>query len=435
VGTANAACYRITDSDGTVWRSSPFLLASGGGAGATLKVPTLRHTLPNTVVEIEVYAGSGSPQLQGYLANDKTVDALTFTMPTPLRTDETLYTTGGALSNAPMFPARALITWRNRLFSAQGNNVRYSQEFAAGLGPQFNEALATVFTEGSGDILAFGVVDWNYLAVFKRDAIAVLSGTGPDGRAQGNYVVQVLTTKMGVSNLGSITSGPAGCFFQDSQTGRICCVTPSLQVLEAAPGLDDYAATAVTGAMHVESRRQIWFFGSNFINVIDYRHTTEAAPFGLCYRWNTTGTGTVGCVDNTGPVIQSTSQLWRPGVTYADNTVPFFMKLTTGDLFDAALQGEFAVSRVQFLGTWRASHDLKLTTYPDFSSTGTAVLKVMNAGPEQVVTRPPNCGRVQSLRVTIEEQNSTGRGFDFHGLAIEIQPRGRAKTLNVNQVI
>ena len=79
-----------------------------------------------------------------------------------------------------------------------------------------------------------------------------------------------------------------------------------------------------------------------------------------------------------------------------------------------------------------------ITTYPDFSISGTATTPLaVTATPLQLMTRPPNCLRIQSLRVKIEETAGSGsaQAFEFEGIAMEYQSRGRIKHLNPSQVV
>lgn len=445
--TALAAVYVITDSDGTLWRSAPVLVTGTFGANDTVAVPTLRALLPGTSVDIEIYIGSATPQLQGTVANDPTVDEVTFIIPSTIVNGETLYTTGGAVSNSPAPAAVYATIWRNRLFLASGQDVWYSLETAPGFGPRLNEVLITELTDGSGDVLGIGSIDWNYLAVFKRDAVIALSGPGPDGRGAGNYVPQTLTTKMGCTNVASLVSGPAGCYFRDAATGRLAIAPPALAVSEVAGGADSYASEAITAAVHAEDERHVRFWTASRIIVIDYRHPTETAPAGQVYSWEGSAlipSGGIGGVtaDAAGVVaIEATlAATRRPGTGFQDTgpggVASYAMSLLTGHLQPSGLQGEIAVSRIVFLGRFRAGHTVALTTFPDYAAAGTTVLLAFVGEPHQLSTRPPSAGRIQAMQARIAESPaSSGQAFDFEALALEFQARGRAKHLGSAQLI
>jgi hypothetical protein len=484
-GDASAAVvYRLTDADGRLWRSSPYLLANclyweyppGESTvyHSILRIPMLRHLMAGTVAEIEIYVGQVDLQLLSVYPNDPTVDYLDIypgggtggtwgklkDAVAAAGVGETLYTTGGALENMPPPDARAVCVWRNRAFAANGTNVYPSQEFATGMGIAWNEITHIEWSEGTGDILGMCAIDWNYLALFKRDAVAIISGPGPDGMGSGNYVVQTLSTKAGCTNVRSLVNGADGCYYQDSQTGRLMLLAPTLQTSECAPGAFDLSAYQVSCAIHVEALRQVWFmipglptYGSTVI-VLDYKHRTQAAPFGTVYTWELTGLGNVvGAVIVHGvPVLLysggDTGEV-TPGQAYdidkasAKKTV--LMSLRTGDMNPLGPQRQFNLSRVQFLGEYLDQHTLALITYPNFATSGTSVSATMTAAPEQVVTRPPGCMRIQAISLQVDEgytsttgQNPVpiyGLGFKFVGFALEIQDCGKVVSLNVGRVI
>lgn len=432
-----AVAYRLTDADGSVWRSSPYVMANAlrweetvlNASGQWLLIPTLRHLMEGTTALIEIYIGQVDLNLFHVMPNDPSVDFIEFSpnalylqnglMPN-IKTaveragiGEVLYTTGGALPNMPPPSARALWAWRNRAFCADKDTVYYSQEFATGLGIQWNETLRSDWTDGTGGITALCHIDWNYLAIFKEDAIGILSGPGPDGLGHGAYIVQTLSTKAGCKNVKSLVNGADGCYFQDAQTGRLMLLSPDLQVRECAPGAFDYSSHEITGALHVEHLRQIWFLvtDTNKIIVLDYKHRTESSPMGSVYVWtfrlgamagSTIRAGSAELALESGDIaVLMAGQSWDEASNGSE--IPILQSLTTGEMQPVGLLRQFNVCRVQALGEYVSEHVFKLTTYPNFSASGSTVQANVTAGPSQFVTRPPNLMRTQSVRVKIDE--------------------------------
>jgi hypothetical protein len=443
--TAVAARYVIRDPDGTLWRSAPYVLTQSINAGATITVPTLRHLLPGTVAHIELYLSTGSaPLLQATIANDPTVDTATAVTgaAAAFLPGEALDTYGGALSQTWPIQCHTVGQWRNRVFLAAENRLYYSQELTAQFGPLWNGVLSSEWSDYQiGDILALCPVDWNYLAIIGAQGIGVIGGPGPDGLGRGAYTIQTLPTRAGITNRAAIVSGPAGCYFQDSQTGRLMVITPGLTVQECAGGAWDYSSSAMATAFHWEAERLIVFAGLTATIVIDYQHPTDVAPLGQVYRW--TGTGVqfyAACIDSQGPLaIGAGGVIARAGATYQDTVggapVLYNMILETGELQPSDLQGEFSVSRLWLLLKHNANCGVSLTTYPDYATAGTGRSGTVTATTAQFMTRPPNCMRIQALRVKVEESAGAGGAFDFEGMAMEYVPRGRAKHLNAGQVI
>ena len=77
-----AVVYRIADADGRLWRSAPAILNAAflsqeinlNANGQWIRIPTLRHLLPGTVAQIELYVGTVDLQIFRVFANDPTVD-------------------------------------------------------------------------------------------------------------------------------------------------------------------------------------------------------------------------------------------------------------------------------------------------------------------------------------------------------------------------
>ena len=483
--TTIAVVYRLTDSDGRITRSSPYILANSlywenvpGGTtdvDSRVRIPMLRHLMAGTVAEVELYIGQVDLQLFAVYPNDPTVNYLDVL---PAETNppagysfstiknavesvgpgEDLYTTGGALEATAPPIARCAYQWRNRIFLANETNIYPSQEFAPGLGAIWNEVTRISWTEGTGDILAICHIDWNYLAVFKRDAIGIISGPGPDGMGTGNYIVQTLSTKAGCVNVKSVVNGADGIYYQDSQTGRLMLLNASLQVQEAAPGAFDASSSPITCAMHVEAQRQVWFFAAGSTNkliVLDYKHRTQTCPCGSVYQWSILGglyavngmaivNGAPMLIFSDGTTaVQVANQwqdIWFTGVGYA-----VLQHVKTADHNPIGLQRQFNLCKVQMLGEYVAPHGLTVTVTPDYIGTPSVASIAMTAAPEQVSHRPANCMRIQAASLDVQETlaytNATppvaivGAGFKFTGFAFVVQDYGKVADLSTGRII
>jgi hypothetical protein len=484
--TTIAVVYRLIDSDGRIWRSSPYILPNsldwqGTATGLEasdfrVRLPTLRHLMAGTVAEIELYIGQVDLQLVRVVSNDPTVNYIDvfpceWSPPAGLSFStiaeavaaagpgEDLYTTGGALEAMAPPIARCAFTWRNRVFLASETDIYPSQEFAPGLGVRWNEVLRMSWTDGTGDILAICNIDWNYLAFFKRDAIAIVSGPGPDGMGNGNYIVQTLSTKAGCTNVKSIVNGADGLYFQDSQTGRIMLLNSSLQIQEAAPGAFDASAAPITCALHVEAQRQVWFFAAGSVNrliVLDYKHRTQTAPCGSVYTWALFGGWAVYgmtivqgapvlILANGNTITQTTSAApWWADVSAAGATVPIATLFKTGDMSPLGPQRQFNLCRVQLLGEYLDQHGLTITVTPDFGATSVSGTKTFTAAPEQLQYKPPSCTRIEAVQLQIAENILSagtppapviGAALKFVGFALVVQDYGKIAELSTGRMM
>jgi hypothetical protein len=474
--TSCAVVYRVVDKDGSVCRSTPavFVAAARGdgmdgaslnASGQWIRIPTLRHLLEGTVAQIEIYFGTVDLQLFYVIDNDETVAYIDVCPPLWFMTSssmisldtaiaaagvgEDLYTTGNSLANDPPPQLQALIVWRNRVMGAFGNRVWFSQEFAEGVGIQWSSTLKFDWLEGTGDIQAIGMIDWNYCAVLKKDCIGVISGAGPDGTGHGNYIIQTLPGKVGTTNPKSVINGADGLYFQDDTTKRLLCLGPQLRALECAKGWFNTESATVMAALHFEANRQVWFaLSTRKIVVIDYKHKTEDCPFGQVYLWNVSSFGKdivgMDLVAGLPTLLFSDGKLasyveaQAYDIDSAAVKAQILMEIETGEMQPFGLSGMGDISFVQMLGEWLSSHTLTLTTYPQFATSGTAVSRAFTAAPEQLGTRPPSCQRVQSIRCKLTETAPAvtyGKGFKFVGFAMEVQQRGRIQFLPVGNMV
>lgn len=446
--TSIGICYSMVDADGTTWRSSPYVATFTFGASDTLKIPTPITSSTSLSAFIEIYGGTTTLRLLKIVRVDSTVSTQTVTMTVDLPNGETLYTTGGALSNSPPFQALDVLQWRNRVFCVGSDfdeqYVRYSIEREFGFGPRFNEILSFYWREGTGRITCAGMVDWNYLAFFKRDSIGVITGPGPDGRGAGNYTPQTLPVRRGCTNPASVVTGQGGLYFQDAQTGRICRLGSDLVVVEATPGADDFASETVTCAIHDETAGLMKFYTASRIICLDYRHPSEEYPLGEVFDWSSAGIlqAYAATVDNTGPVhMEAAGILRRPetGATYQDATSgsaqSYGALVETGWIQPFGMQSEFSLRGIQFLGEFRAAHTFNVTTFLDYSASGETETVAVTAAPEQFRATPTGALRAQAFRVRFEETSSTGAGYDLEGFLAIVQNRAKNKPLNTTQRI
>lgn len=443
--TIVAACFAFYDGSGVVWRSAPKIVSTTVGHGAVLTIP--HPTISgNATVYAEWYIGtSGQALLQTAAPYNGTDRTMQFTTPTTatMVIGEPLYTTGNALANTWPVACQAVGTWNNRLFLAQKNRVWFSRELEPGLGPLFNEVLATQWNEEQNEITALAAVDWNYFALLSEGQTAVISGPGPDGIGNGNYVVKTIPSYTGVAAGGAAIQGAQGCYYQNKQTGRLMCLTPDLKCAECAGGAYDYASYLITTATWYEAENLLvfWAPASNAAIVIDYQHPQETAPFGQVYLWTFAAAlaPAVTCRDDYGLLlINSTGHVYRTSTSQwvddnASGTDTYRMKLTTAELQLADIQGSFSVERVQTLFTMRSASGVSIDVYPGFMASPTPdstaavdlAAPAVAGNPDSVLTRPPNCARIESFRIVVlEKAGITGQSFEFEGFGIDYTAQG-----------
>lgn len=211
----------------------------------TLTIPTLRVTRKDNVriCVARSRAGDASELFRvssldpttegdpnGYLANDPTVDSVTFIdrfSDTTLENEEPLYTTNGILSNDSVPLGSHVAVGKNRLFftdAQDGHVVRFSKRIAAGFGAECAPELQHDIDPMGGDITALASMD-DVVYVFKAGAIFAFNGDGPyeDGSTvQGNLIAgfsasQLITSDVGCTDPSSIVLTPKGLMFKSAK--------------------------------------------------------------------------------------------------------------------------------------------------------------------------------------------------------------------------
>lgn len=433
-----AVLYRFTSPDGTFWRSAALRGSLSISNGATITVPSLRHKLPNTTCVIEFYAGSsGVPYLQNVVDNDASANTVTFTFSSTLFTDEALYTVGGALSNTSAPAAKHIGVWQNRAFFAatpEKDVVWVSKETFGGEGILLNEVLRVQFTDGTGEITGVGAAR-AFLALFRRDAIGLLSGPGPDGRGSGNYVPQAVEGAPGTANTRVLLASDKGLYFQGLDGGIY--VLAGATVADVSQGMAAYASANVVAAyLHQQAQHALFFLSDGTILVHDVGFPTAEQPLGVWYLWTSSNLARAygACLDSSGTPwhMESTGVLRKPQDSLwtdagSGGTTAVLKKFKTGKLAPTGPQGVCRVGNVKLAGQYVGACNVDITIAS--GSTTSTHSKAPIADPLNLVAYPPSLNRVQEVEVTIEEVANAGgtEGFVFDFLTFDVQPLGKTR--------
>jgi hypothetical protein len=443
--------YATVGSDGKITRSAPRANVTqvihgytvgelGGGAVAgvyTLKLPTLRHDIGQSWIEFYSTADGGTnPVLQSVYANDPTADTITVKIrPSGFTASgELLYTTGGALSNASPWPARLACTWRDRTWLAgmPDDEIWFSKEHQAGRGIEFAEVLVTTWEDGSGPIQAICPLSWEALVVFRRDAIGLITGPGPDGAGSGSYIVQTISTKKGCTNPKAVCQGPLGVVFQNAADGRMNIVQGE-QVIEIAKGAEAYTGYTFTAAVDSPTDRLLRFWASNGkILCLDYAHPLEEQEAGQWVLHESsalTSAPAIGARLVSGAPVameagtSSTASTWTPGSGFTDNATAVLKSWTTGKMSPPGFLGEFDLDWVHISSTVLGGSSAY--TYTITPAVGSAEAHADAADSTADVSFRSGVFRTREFSMTITETSATGEGRVFDGVAVEVRPYGR----------
>jgi len=445
---AVAALYVRPDRRGDLIRSapSPEATITPAGQGVRVVIPTLRTVNSNEDVQIHIYmtgAGGSTPFLVKTVANNPDVDSITVDITAEPTYGEALYTEGGVLSNSAVPPFRAAFTWNDRawlLGTEHPSEAWHSKQFAAGIAAEFAAPLKVTCYGGTGSLRAGGVVSADYAALFKRDAIFLVSGFGQDDTgAGGAFQVRRLESDEGCDNHASVVTYPGGLLYQ-SISGIINRVTTGGQVVDAGAKAQDYATATVYRAIHLPKRKEVRFtLSTGKVLVHDYGNASESAPDGLWYLDESTawscGAGGAVVIDDLAYYVESDGEVWREVESQffdASNT-PVLRRMKVPVQF-ADLDGEYRISRLHTNGEFVSAHDVRVAIAFDGGS-ATNHDATISAAPLARDIRPAGAGRVAYAEVTIEDRGGAGEGFQFDGLTFEVAARGRLKRVNSTQRI
>lgn len=441
--TINARGERVPSSPGTTVELT-FHNFSPVAETYTVRVPTLRHTIGPTWIELflsdnhKVPADSDGDEL--YLAkrlpNDPTVDYIDVTIRPGefiAGSGELLETTNLAerLENGSVPPARLADLWRDRLWLAgtPEDDILYSQEKRDGHGYEFNEALSVVWQDGTGPVTAIRPLSFDALVIFRRDAIGLVTGPGPDPAGSPNYVVQTISYGKGTTNPKSVVQGPAGVYFFNTADNRPHVITGGA-VVEISVGFESYVAQTPTASVHDVAQGVVRWYCSGKQLKLDYRRPVPGQEAG---QWmedsNSNLPAAVGAVSLAGVAVMVeagtslVARSWQAGTGFTDNSTAVLKDLTTGRLTPAGLMGEFDINELNISST-RLGGD-SAYTYTLTNDQGTTEPHTDAASTTQDVTFWSAINRTRDFRLRILETSATGEGRSFDGIAATIRPYGK----------
>lgn len=385
--------YEWTDNQGEIHRgptSSGTLVTMGGGdTQVTLTLPTCRLTRkPNVRIMVarsragsdgnasELFRASSLDQstigaANGYVANDTTVDTVTFLdrmSDTTLATFDELYTDGGILSNDPAPLGAALVRIKERLVASDPSNpgiVRFSQPISDGYGVEWPPDLFTQVDIQGGSVQAFAAID-NRVVIWTERQIWTFAGDGPDqtgsSDVSGFSKPQLVPGGIGCTDPQSIILMPSGLMFKSAQ--GIYLIGGDSGVKYIGAPVEAFNAQTVRRATQLPDRTQIvWLTDSGSTLLYDY----------LFDQWSTftnhEGLDAI-VVGGQYHYIRSDGQIYRETVgVYSDAGARIRFRLETAwiHMLDQ-LQGFQKFFNFHLLGTWISAHQLGVQYQTDYTN-------------------------------------------------------------------
>lgn len=469
------AIYTYVDSVGQVYRSAPSdpiqVALTGSNNTASVVVPCLSITsrfrygdnfTPKIGVELYRSLSTDTSTLYRVFSegntpvNDPNAEYITITDDIPDSTIElnpTLYTLGGVKPNVQPPAFSSMVSFRGRIWGAKKNVLWYSKAIVDGEAPAFCDAF-TQPLDTQESITAMWIMD-ETLYVSTANRIYFLPAVeGPtDANTANDITAPVrIATDVGCTEARSPVTFSAGTLYQ-SAVG-LQALTRDRQVPPLAFGRRTASTqvsfpTIVGSLVHPSGAYLLVFCNGNTGGArIMYDYAQDEWGTDVLYETDGVGKqfrsccvkgGTVYWMDTSNAVYQETPASWLDGASWVTVTLGF------GEFHPAGLQGFMNVPSYTFNAERYTAHDLSINLYRDYESTPIDTYNVadslISTWPIEQTTRHPNVMRLESVRFTISDATptggagvSTGRGFAFIGLGVEVEALdGRAWRLPATQ--
>lgn len=374
--------FEAYDGNGNVYRStpSPALTVERGATGVDLTVMFYQgdtsYYSNGILIVIYRLESDGVYHRLGAIVNNPNSstygDTFSDTSAASIEANESLYTTGGILPNDAPPPPAVVAAGMNRIWLVPHDNKRslwYSKEQDTGVGVEFVSQFK-LYMPDDGDITAAIEMDAKMI-VFKRTAIYIVSGDGPNSAGYGSqFAVQKVSSEIGCVDIGSVLLTRLGVFFRSSDGIKL--LDRSLSVVDIGEQVVDYDDTIVQSIS--DPTRGLAMFateGGEWL-VFDMVRAiwSVITAYGTADNLAMYGDASwlVWSGDSTSVSIRRLS--WVSGIAmFSANSSPYAMTVETQWI---ALDGIAGLKRVYWLeltGEYKSAHSLVVKLYYDYNST------------------------------------------------------------------
>lgn len=379
------AVFARIEKNGERTRSAPSIPVSITLTGANDTITVLAETLklsnsyfpndlPDIVIEIYRTTGNGTVfYLVQELINLRELDNATAFIDgvadSTIISKEILYTTGGVLENIVPSSATCICEYRERVAiggTEFDDGIYLSKKRVKGKPVEFSDALFVSVSQRGGKTVAlreFG----DRLIIFRQRAIYYLTGDGPN--ATGNVGTftdpSLITDSLGCESPRSLIEIPQGLMFKSEKGFYL--LDQGLGLSYIGRDVEYYNNSNVVGAAKYNKHHSVMFalYGQYKMLQYDFLHDQWGSalmtlpPSDLCTFKDTlvfgTDAGTPGDILIVNPAI------------YQDGGSDYSMKIRTGWISFAGLQGFQRVYRLIIKGRFRAEHQLDISLYYDYN--------------------------------------------------------------------
>lgn len=456
--------YEWFDSQGNFHQGVPSVAfdvaVTGPQTTITLTIPTLRLTQKNNVY-LSVYRNTlSSPSLFNRVYQTPNADALNTTSAdsisyadsvpdATIATYQPIYTTGGVVPNYCVPSPRVIAKFKNRLLVVPAetpNIIWISKEITQGIPGvpvEFSAFLTIQVNTEGGDITALVQMD-DKCVVFKMYTLFYFAGDGPNDTLTSDDISEPteIPTDVGCTNQRSVVVTPVGVMFK-SQKG-IYLLDRSLSASYVGAEVEAYNNETIVSADLIPNTQQVRFLlDSGTCLVYDYLmkewfiYTNHNGVDAVIYNGLYTYLGT------NGKLLQETPN------EFSDDGSFITMKLRTGWLSFAGIQGFQRVWKMNILGEYYSSHQLLVSLAYNFDPNIEQTVQfdlddVYDNGtygestpygdedtygstyPLEQFTIYPDIQKCESIQVTIEDvsNGTNGESLSISSLGFEVGVEG-----------
>ncbi len=386
-----SAIYEWIDSFGQIVRSAPSVpisvtISDSTSHNVTIIVPTLRLTEKNDV-KIVIYRTENLgdtvfyrvTELLNPLQNNKNVDFVTFIdtkSDFQILSNDSLYTLGGVVPNAAPPSSKFSALYKNRIFIGgleDGNLMWFSKENSTGSSVEFSEYLTFKCDPHFGNITALGVLD-DKLIIFKENGMFYLAGSGPSNTGDGNDYntgFNNISTDVGCIDPKSVVITKLGLMFKSKK--GIYLLDRGLNTTYIGANVESYNNLTITSAIVNPINNQVRFTTkSGTMLVYDY-YTGQWSTFTKLPAVDAL------FVNSNYYLLKPNGVVYKESEGYTDDGEFIQLKIQTGWLSFAKLQGYQRVRRALILGSYLGKHKLNVSFYYDFNKSPPQFTEI-NAG-------------------------------------------------------
>ena len=389
-------------------------------AGTVEKLEGVKICVYRTLVDGSTYYFVGDTD------NDPTAESKVFSdtyLDDDIDDNRTLYTTSGELENGTPPPGIAIAAHDDRIWTVNEDDpcqLFYSKPKETEVAVSFNSLQVVRCPEPIIGLASLG----DYLLAFSERKIYGITGAGPDKLGNGAFrTPRILSNDVGCSNRASILTTDLGVVFQ-APRGIHLMAPGSAPKLFSQPVEDSLAGHTVVKTMALEEAQQIRFLlDSEEILVFDYAHG----------RWSVwTGYSKIILTGEYNGVVyylDSNNNYYYENGSFRHLSTAYSTTLETPWIRLEALTGFQRVWWVNILGTWKASHTMRVKLYYDYddSTIKQTVDFACTASITPYTLRiKPQYQKCQAIKIKLEDRDHVTpySSAELHAVELTIGAKG-----------